>query len=515
MFVLLLLVARQLEQWARLRAREQIDLLARAQPELAWRESAQGPQQVPIRLLQVQDVVLVGAGETLPADGVLLAAAELDESLLTGEPRAVARDAGAPAWAGSTCGATPARVRVTAVGEQTYLSLLQRLVVQAQRERPRLARLADGVASWFVAGLFVFAVLVFVAWLQIDASRAFPIALAVLVVSCPCALSLAIPAALATAYAELARRGVLSLRPDALESLARVDTVVFDKTGTLTRGRPRLGNASALGEIELERAHALAAALQRGSAHPLAQAFIGAGGEASSRAEQVRVVPGRGVEGRVDGLALRLGEAGFASAGVDDGAIWLGDGRRALARFVLRDDLRDDAAAAVHALHELQLETELSSGDAEPAVRQVADAAGIGRARFRQSPEAKLARVRALQGEGRRVLMVGDGLNDAPVLAGADVSIAFGAGAATAHRSADLVLTGESLRRIPEAIALARRTRRIVRQNLAWAIGYNLLALPFAAAGAVPPWVAALGMAASSLLVTLNALRLRAMGAGP
>lgn len=514
MFVLLLLVARQLEQWARMRAREQIDLLARARPELAWRETAIGLEQVPVRLLQVQDVVLVGAGETLPADGVLLTAAELDESLLTGEPRPVARKPGEPAWAGSSCAATPARIRVTAVGEQTYLSLLQRLVLQAQRERPRLARLADGVAAWFVAGLFVFAALVCVAWLQIDPSRAFPIALAVLVVSCPCALSLAIPAALATAYAELARRGVLSLRPDALETLARVDTVVFDKTGTLTRGRPRLSGASAQGGIDLGWAHALAAALQRGSAHPLAKAFVAAGGSTQLRAEHVRVVAGRGIEGCVDGLALRLGEARFATAGVDDGAIWLGDGRRALARFALRDELRDDAVAAVQALHRLQLDTELSSGDAEPAVRNVADASGIARAHFRQPPEAKLARVRALQGEGRCVLMVGDGLNDAPVLAGADVSIAFGAGAATAHRSADFVLTGESLRRIPEAIALARRTRRIVRQNLAWAIGYNLVALPFAAAGAVQPWVAALGMAASSLLVTLNALRLRGTGGG-
>jgi P-type Cu2+ transporter len=509
MFVLLLLVARQLEQWARSRAREQVDLLARAQPALAWREKADGHEQVPLRQLRPDDVVRVAAGETVPADGIALAAGEFDEALLTGESRPVFHAAGEAVWAGSTCGVGSVRVRVTAVAERTYLSLLQRLVTQAQDARPRAARLADVLASRFVAIMFALASLVFVAWLQIDPARAFPVALAVLVVSCPCALALAIPTALSAAYAQLARQGVLTVRPDALEALARVDTVVFDKTGTLTRGRPQLASTTVLGDIDADAARALAAALQRGSAHPLARAFAPSAGAGERRAEHVRTHPGRGLEGAVDGVELRLGEATFAGAQQDDGAVWLGDGRRPIARFEIVDAPRPDAAAALGDLRSLGLATEMSSGDAADAVRRVAAGTGIDRFGFRQTPEQKLARVQALQRAGGCVLMVGDGLNDAPVLAGADVSMAFGAGAATAHRSADFVLTGDTLQRIPDAIRLARRARRIVRQNLAWALGYNLVALPFAAAGAMEPWVAALGMAASSLAVTLNALRLR------
>jgi Cu2+-exporting ATPase len=507
MFVLLLLAARQLEQWARQRAREQVDLLSRARPALAVRDAAGGRERVPVGALAPGDVLHVAPGESVPADGVLLSAGEFDEALLTGEPGAVSRAIGEPVLAGSTCGAIAVQLRATAVGPQTYLSLLQRLVERAQNERPAIARVADRIASIFVAALFALAAGVFLAWWQIDASRAFPVALSVLVVSCPCALSLAIPAALATAYSQLARRGVLALRADALETLARADTVMLDKTGTLTRGKPCLVATQTFGDVDEARVLALAAALQRDSAHPLAAAFHS--NTQAPLAARVHAVAGQGIEGLVDGAPLRLGRAGFAANGTDDDALWLGDGARAFARFEVRDELRADAIDAVAAMRALGLDIELSSGDAAAAVERIAHATGIAQARHRQSPAAKLVRVREKQRAGRVVAMVGDGINDAPVLGGADVSFAFGTGAAAAHRSADFVLTGESLRRVPEAIVLARRTRRIVRQNLSWAIGYNLLALPFAAAGWIDPWLAALGMAASSLAVTLNALRLR------
>ena len=507
MFVLLLLAARQLERWARERACEQVELLARARPAFAVRDTPGGRERVPVGVLVPGDVLHVSPGETVPADGLLLTPGEFDESLLTGEPGEIARAAGDRVLSGSTCGGLAVRVQVTAVGRQTYLSLVQQLVERAQGERPALARTAARVASAFVVALVVLAAGVFVAWWQIDASRAFSITLAVLVVSCPCALSLAIPAVLATAYSQLARRGVLTLRPDALEILARVDAVVLDKTGTLTCGRPRLLATQGFGGFDAARALALASALQRDSAHPLAAAFPP--GADTPLATHVRRVAGQGIEGLVGPLSLRLGAAGFAAGRVDDGALWLGNGECAFARFEVADEPRADAAGAVSALQALGLAVELSSGDAEAAVARVAAASGIPQARSRQSPEAKLERVRECQRAGRVVAMVGDGINDAPVLAGADVSFAFGAGAAAAHRSADFVLTGESLRRVPEAIALARHARRIVRQNLAWAIGYNLVALPFAAAGLVEPWLAALGMSASSLAVTLNALRLR------
>jgi len=219
-------------------------------------------------------------------------------------------------------------------------------------------------------------------------------------------------------------------------------------------------------------------------------------------------VPGRGLEGVVDGVRWRLGQGPFAPSGGDDGALWLGDGRHAAARFSVRESARADAPAALAALRAQGLSVHLASGDAAPAVAAFADRLRIDTAHARQSPEDKLANVRALQARGRRVAMVGDGLNDAPVLAGADVSIAIGEGASLAQRAADLVLATPTLARIPQAIALARRSHAVIRQNLAWALGYNLLALPLAAAGLVTPWLAALGMAASSLLVTLNALRL-------
>jgi Cu2+-exporting ATPase len=337
-----------------------------------------------------------------------------------------------------------------------------------------------------------------------DPSRAFEVTLAVLVVSCPCALSLAIPAALAAGHGGLARLGVLALGPEALQRLARVTHMVFDKTGTLTAGVPTRLHVETFG-IDATHAQALAAALERDSTHPLAQAFRD---DASTRAEAVTLHAGEGVEGRVDGRRLRIGRAGFAAGRDDDGAVWLGDGDQPLARFVLEQAPRADAADALRALQAQGIASEVCSGDGHEAVARLADALGIEARSARQSPEDKLAHVRELQARGEVVAMVGDGINDAPVLAGADVSLALADGAAIAQRAADLVVTGGQLQAIPRAIALARRTRRVVRQNLAWALAYNAVALPLAATGQVTPWMAALGMAGSSLLVTLNALRL-------
>ena len=518
MFVLLLLAARFLEQAARQRAGAQIEALARARPALATRlDPDGGAVQVPSATLSVGDRIRVAAGESLPADGVLLdAAAEFDESLLTGEPRPVVREPGGTVLAGSVCLGRPAELSVLRTGADTWLSHLVRLAERAQGERPRLARLADRVASRFVAALFLIAALVFAAWWTLAGpARAFEIALAVLVVSCPCALSLAIPAALTAAHGALARLGVLSAAPDALETLARADVLVLDKTGTVTLGRPRLVavDLAADAPFDAEGAVRLAAALERDSGHPLARAFLEAAESGGAPAHwpaatDVRAAFGSGVEGSVDGIRYRLGRPGFAAPGADDGRIWLGDGNRLLARFSVEDALRPDADAMVAAVEGLGLSCRMLSGDETGAVERVAGQLGIAEARGRLSPSDKLAAVRSLQAGGHIVAMLGDGINDAPVLAGADVSLALAGGAALAHRAADLVVTGDSLVRVPQAIALARRSRRIVRQNLGWAIGYNALALPFAGAGLVPPWLAALGMAASSLLVTLNALRL-------
>ena len=506
MFVLFLLAARFLEQMARRQASARLDTLARAQPALAWRVGAGGREQVPVAALAVGDVVEAGAGDVVPADGELLdAPASFDESLLTGESEPVARQPGDALYAGSVCRESAARLRVQRIGSDTRLSQLTRAVEKAQAQRPRVARLADAVATRFVLALFVAAAVVFAVWWQVQPGRAFEVALAVLVVSCPCALSLAVPAALATAHGTLARMGVLALGADALESLARVDTVLLDKTGTLTLGRPQLVEAVSVDGGDVAPWLAVAAALEQGAGHPIAAAFAQRGVPA---AERVRAHPGEGVAGEVDGRAWRLGRAGFAMRGDDDGALWLGDGTVGVARFTIADPVRPDAARAIAALRTMGIAPRILSGDGAAAVASVAQAVGVAQFQARQSPEDKLAAVRALQADGHRVLMLGDGINDAPVLAGADVSMAMADGAPLAHRSADLVLTGSSLVRVPQAVALARRSQRIIRQNLGWALAYNLVALPFAAMGWVNPGLAALGMAASSLVVTANALRL-------
>lgn len=509
MFVFLLLAARMLEQRARNIATAQVDALARARPAFATRERADGEREsVPLTALAIDDVVRVAAGESVPADGVLLdAQAVFEEALLTGESRPVAKAIGALVYAGTICREHPARLRVTEVGSATRLSQLSRLVDQAQAHRPPIAQAADRIGGRFVAGLLLCAVAVYVFWHFHQPERAFEVTLALLVISCPCALSLSVPAALAAAHGALAKLGVLATRPDALETLSKATDIVFDKTGTLSDARPGLGAVEAFDGFDKAQALAIAAALERDSGHPIAAAFAAAE-FCGQEAQQVETVTGRGVQGRVQGVQWRLGQADFAAGRADDGFLWLGDGQRGVARFGLDESPREDAVQALQQLRAQGLRVHLASGDAAEPVRRLAAALGIGAAHARQTPEDKLALVRALQAEGRIVAMVGDGLNDAPVLAGADVSLAMGEGAPLAQRAADLVLTGTTLARIPAAIALARRTRRIIVQNLGWAMGYNLIALPVAAAGWVTPWLAALGMALSSLIVTVNALRL-------
>jgi Cu2+-exporting ATPase len=508
MFVFLLLAARMLEQRARNVANAQVDALARARPAFAIRETADGGREaVPLAELLPGDIACVAAGESVPADGILLdSKAAFEESLLTGESSPVQKLAGATVYAGSVNREAPARICILRTGPDTRLSQLTRLVEQAQSHRPRLALLADGVGGRFVVGLLVVAALVWCAWRLYDPARAFEVTLALLVISCPCALSLSVPTALAAAHGTLARIGVLATRADALETLACATDIVFDKTGTLSNAQPTLARTEVFDDWQQEQVLRLAAALERDANHPLAAAFATVADPAT--ASDVNCVAGQGIQGVVEGHHWRLGRADFAAGRVDDGAIWLGDGMCAVARFELDESVRPDAGQALQSLRRLGLQVHLSSGDAYAPVQALAQQLGIENAHARQRPQDKLALVHGLQGEGRVVAMVGDGLNDAPVLAGANVSLAMDKGAALAQRAAALVMTGPTLLRIPAAIAIARHTRQVIAQNLGWAMAYNLLAIPLAASGHVTPWIAAIGMACSSLAVTLNALRL-------
>ncbi|MBM5810711.1 MAG: cadmium-translocating P-type ATPase [Gammaproteobacteria bacterium] len=513
MFVFLLLLGRYAEMVARHQAGSTNDALVRLLPASALRIRDGRGERVAVADLAAGDEVAVPAGETFPADGTLCDGPALaDESLLTGESAAVTKAAGDAVIGGSVNAGGPVRLRVTAAGHDTVLAGIVRLLERAQTERPALARLADRWANWFVAIILLATLAVAATWLVLDPPRAFATTLAVLVVSCPCALSLATPTALTVATARLARRGLLVTRADAVEALARADTIVFDKTGTLTVGRPVIRTIAMLGPADADYCRRAAAALEWSSAHPLALAFRNVQG-ALPQADAVHAVAGGGLEARLDGELHRIGSRDFVAAlagpaELPDCGLYLGRAGAWLARFEVEDALRPEAARAVADLAGLGLRPVIASGDHAPAVAAAANAIGVAEYHARLGPADKLRLVQALEQQDRQVAMVGDGVNDAPVLAAARVSIAIGAGAAIARTSADLVLIARGLGALPEAVRMARRTVTIIRQNLAWAAGYNLVALPLAAAGLVPPWLAAIGMSASSLLVVANAWRL-------
>ena len=514
MFVLFLLAARFLEARLRDANTARLDAIAGAQPAMAWRVRGEALEAIAARELAIGDLVQVGTGHALPCDGIVDGEdAWVDEALLTGESTPLRRRQGDPVLAGSHVHAGTLRLRATAVGAATAMSQIARQVAQAREQRPAMAGWAEAIARRVVVATLVLSALVAITWWFIEPANAFPATLAVLVATCPCALALAVPAAIARAQSRLLARGVLALGPDALPRLAAIDLVAFDKTGTLTRGEPQLLAIEALGCRDPEAVRAIAARLELGVAHPLAKAF-GAAPE-GRHADAVVLRPGDGVEGRIEGALWRLGRRRFADPAADagtpdDGGIWLSCDGRLEARFDVDDAPRDDAAATVAALGRDGLGLRILSGDADARVAALGERLGIGAGQrlARLSPEGKLAALHRLQADGHRVLMVGDGVNDAAVLAAADVSAAMASGASLAQRQADLVLLGSRLAPLGDALRLARQTQAIVRQNIVWAIAYNALMLPLAAVGIVGPGLAALGMALSSLAVTANAWRI-------
>ncbi|MCX7960783.1 MAG: heavy metal translocating P-type ATPase [Burkholderiales bacterium] len=531
MLVFLLLAARYLELAVRQRAARALDRLARWVPESALRlrdpTDPGSVERVAAHALVAGDRVLVPAGERVPADGTVEAGSStVDESLLTGEPAPIAKSAGARVAAGTLNLEQPIVVRAERAGSGTRAAAIARLAERAAAEKPRLVALADRIAhatTWAVLATAAFAW-----WHSADPW----IAIAVLVATCPCALALGAPLALSAAAGRLMQAGVALKRASALETLAATTDVVLDKTGTLTRGRFSLRGLRTFGTADEAACLALARALEAGATHPLARAFDGPGPRAPLSGLENH--PGRGIAARGDAGRVRIGTAAFcaelAGAPAPEAAppdraatpVWLADERGWLAVFWLEDALRADAAQTVRALAQSGLRLHLVSGDRAEAVGALASRLEIARFVGGATPEEKIAYVERLQREGRIVAMVGDGLNDAPVLARAHAAIAIGSGADAAQARADFVLLAERtearLAAAAECFAVARRAMRIVRQNFAWASAYNLVALPLAAGGFVGPWEAALGMAASSFIVVLNAARAAggaATGDGP
>lgn len=522
MFTFFLLVGRFLEMEARHKSGQVAEALVRLLPDTAVRINADGEQEViPANELQVGNTVLIKPGEVIPADGsVIDGRSSVNEALLTGESLPLDKTVGQQLIGGTVNVESPLTMKVEKEGESTVLSAIVRLLDQAQTEKPDIAKFADKVASRFVLALLLIAVAVFVFWsVNVPMDKAFWITLSVLVVTCPCALSLATPVASTAATGELTRKGILTTRGHAVETMAKVNHVVFDKTGTLTYGRLRVQSSQLTGLLPDVETLSLAASMESVSEHPVAKALCHLSPE-RLQTEDATVVSGKGVEATYNGKTYRIGNQKFVQELVPEYMpdnlkqqqgtfVYLGSKDGWLASFALRDKTREEAKDAIAGLKAVGVKTTVLSGDANEVVSTVASELGIDQSFGELLPDEKLKKLTEFQQQGDVVAMVGDGVNDAPVLAKAQVSLAMGKGSQLAQASADMVLLSENLEHLPEGITIARKMHSIVKQNFSWAIGYNLLAVPLAAAGFVAPWMAAIGMSASSLVVVLNSLRLK------
>ncbi|MEN8108353.1 MAG: heavy metal translocating P-type ATPase [Pseudomonadota bacterium] len=528
MFIFLLLLARRLELRGKLSAADRLDRLARITPRTASRLDAAGAvAAVPVDELAAGDHLRLLPGETLPVDGtVITGTSSFDESLLTGEARPVVHQPGDAVVAGVVNGEQPLTIQVTHTLQHSAVSEIRRLVERGLEMRPRYAVLAERVASWFVATLLLIATATTVYWLRTDPANWLSSTIAVLIVTCPCALALATPVALAVSAGRFIDLGVLPLRMRALDALACSELFVFDKTGTLTSGRPAVAAVVPTAGLDEDACLCHAAALAAESAHPVARALHQLVPQPGIVTTRVENVPGAGIRATIEGHEWRFGKPGFAAdsaaCGEHTRAV-IADGRArgqlvsvlanpggVQAVVLFEDPLRPGVDTMLAGLKDSGVrQLAILSGDAHESVQRLARQLGIADAHGGLSPADKLAWTQAQQKQGRQLAMFGDGINDAPTLAAANVSISFADATDLANASSDFLILGDDARALVDARRLARRTRRNIMQNFSWAAAYNLMAVPFAAAGWIPPWGAAIGMSCSSLFVVMNALRLQ------
>lgn len=533
MLLFFLLGGRFMEQIARRKAGDAAERLVKLIPAFCHHmpdyPDTQETCEAAVVKLKAGDIVIVKPGETIPVDGMVLeGSSAVNESMLTGESLPVAKMPSEKVTAGTLNTQSPLIIRTDRTGSSTRLSHIVRLLDRALAQKPRTAELAEQYASTFVFGELLLAVPVFIGWMfYADAHTALWITVALLVITCPCALSLATPTALAASTGALAREGILISGKQTLETLAQTTDIIFDKTGTLTQGNPTVSHISLSSGTDVAFALAVAQALEQQSEHPLARAIlnhrVSDGMIPDIRVGQRlnHVGEGVGAQLTVNGetQVWALGRAAYVAkiageppqdeqASESGSAVYLGNQLGFQAVFYLQDPLKEGAEEVVRKLKRQHLTLHLLSGDRETAVAETARALGIAHYRAQAMPEDKLEYVKALQKEGKKVLMIGDGINDAPVLAQADTSAAVAGGTDIARDGADIVLLNEDLNTVPHMLAQAGRTRQIIRQNLSWASAYNIIAVPLAVLGYVQPWIAALGMSFSSLVVLGNAMRL-------
>jgi Cu2+-exporting ATPase len=524
MFVTLLLASRYFELGARIKATQQFDELAKVIPHtVAIVEPSGALRSAPVTELVLDDVVLVKAGEVVPVDGEVVAGTSaVDEAILSGESDAIAKTRGAAVLGGSLNLDSPLQVRVRRLINDSLMAEISRLAQDAQSCKPRLTVLADRIASKFILGVLLIAAGVAAYWGVVDPSRVMATTIAVLVISCPCALALATPVAVIAASGAMMRNGIAALNPGVIETLAAARAFVFDKTGTLTTGRLQLVAVQSCVGVDETTALSAAQALGAHSEHTIGRALMNVPAATTHvLAGDIVNAPGEGISGTIDGERYWLGSAAYVleQAGVEvddaravvDGAhkiAWLVRRGQALAQLCFLDEIKPGARELVADLHAAGITSVMLTGDRAAVAQTIADELGIDEVHADLRPADKLAELERRQAQGEVNVVVGDGVNDAPMIAQGFVSVAVGNACDLSKHQADLVLLRDNLEPLGLAYRTSRKTLRVIRQNITWAIGYNACALPLAIAGYVPPWLAALGMSLSSLLVVANATRI-------
>ncbi|HHF3023487.1 TPA: heavy metal translocating P-type ATPase [Vibrio diabolicus] len=506
MFTFFLLVGRFLEMRARRKAAAASGNLLKLIPAIA---TTLDGEQIPVKTLKVGDRIRVLPGEHIPADGkVISGRIHIDESMLTGESVHVVKREGDAVYAGTLNGDESFELEVMSCKADSMISNIVRLQDEAQHSKPKIAEIADVVARYFVGAILIISAGTWFYWHQTKPDDAFWIMLSVLVATCPCALSLATPTALTCATSRMGNFGILLRKGHVFETLCKINHLVVDKTGTLTKGDIEICDTKVLSDLPKEDCLSLAAALEAHANHPIARSFASYAND-DFVVYEVQNVIGSGIEGIWNGKIVKIGSAVFVQGKESDEshAVYLSVDGEHVASFYYRDPIRKESKAFVQRFADAGIKTTLLTGDSLSNARPVANEIGIDHVVASAKPEDKLAYLKSLD-EDSITMMVGDGINDAPTLAGAHLSVAMGGGTDVAKASADMTLLGDNLEKLLEARLLALLTRKIIRENLAWSLGYNLLILPLAVAGLVAPYIAVVGMSASSIIVVSNSLRL-------